>query len=400
MDNQTPNLNQPASPEPVAQPTPLRSEAETSSEAPLMRDQARQSHKSPLVLIFSLFLVLAIAASLFFYYRASSTPAPTPSPTPTATPSPSPDPIANWQTYTYKDLNFKYPPNWTLVTEKMIAVKPTENGSSEFPSISFYAIHNPDNLTVQQYDEKISKEGMDPNIYSAFIADNEKIASPKLIKGIQGYLLTDLNCEPLSCDKFSFNHNGKIYVITNVTESTPPIAQPDKQYLREIFDQIISTIEFTGSNQASTAGWQTYTNPIRKYAIRYPSDWTLDTTKAETTIDDVQGATLAISKQSYKLTITWPSAYGPGMCIFDDQDRVGAPEFASYCGGQFVDFGQHRRLVNPTNQKDHVQWPVYTKDTNSSYFVTVPPISYQAPKNYDNSVIKTMDSILETYHPN
>src|SRR5688572_7591983 len=40
--------------------------------------------------------------------------------------------------------------------------------------------------------------------------------------------------------------------------------------------------------------WKTYTNKVRNYSISYPSDWTIDISKAETNLDDVSGAELKI----------------------------------------------------------------------------------------------------------
>ena len=147
----------------------------------------------------------------------------------------------------------------------------------------------------------------------------------------------------------------------------------------------------------SSPEWKKYTNIIEKYSIEYPSDWTLDTSKAEIENNDPIGAELSIFKGNYKITIMWPSAYGPGICIFDDQYRSNAPEMANYCEGSFKDIIQNskRRLVKPEVFDNHTQWEVYTK--NNNYFVTVPPTRYSAPVQYDENIIGTMDQILSTF---
>ena len=158
-----------------------------------------------------------------------------------------------------------------------------------------------------------------------------------------------------------------------------------------------------------TENWKTYQNTPRHYQIKYPSNWKIDTSKAETSPEDIQGAELTISQGKYSLKIMWPSAFGPGICLFDDQSRDGAPEMASYCEGKFVEFknksgSTHRHLVSSKSDVpsagiayDHAEWEIYTQELNSKYFVTVPPIRYSAPLQYEQSQINLMDQILATF---
>lgn len=151
----------------------------------------------------------------------------------------------------------------------------------------------------------------------------------------------------------------------------------------------------------SKAVWKTYTNQVLKYTIEYPSDWSIDISEAEVPISDSTSQKLVIYKDQYKLTILWPSAYGPGICLFDDESRVGAPEMASFCEGKFVEFDGkdgkniYRRLIKPETIGDHQEWGVYTK--GETYFVTVPPIKFSAPLAYTNDQIDLMDQILASY---
>lgn len=146
--------------------------------------------------------------------------------------------------------------------------------------------------------------------------------------------------------------------------------------------------------------WKTYTNPVRHYAIQYPTAWKLDSSKAETKLENDFGATLTLTKGSYAITIQWPSAYGPGICLFDDQPRVEDPGMITYCKGAYIEFSSvdnsttYRHLVTPESQKDHVQWEVYTK--NKDAFVTVPPTRFIAPLTYDQTSIEEMNQILAT----
>ena len=158
------------------------------------------------------------------------------------------------------------------------------------------------------------------------------------------------------------------------------------------------------------AGWKTYNNSRFNYSIKYPPEWNIDSSQAENYNQETgQSAELTIYKGKYKLRILWPAAYGPGICLFDDQSRDGAPEMASYCEGEYVEFTNqsqsvHRRLVNPKSNVaetgivyDEAEWEVYTQESNNKYFVTVPPIRFTAPLQYQQSSIKIMDQILASY---
>lgn len=150
-----------------------------------------------------------------------------------------------------------------------------------------------------------------------------------------------------------------------------------------------------------TTSWNTYTNNILKYTIKYPTDWVIDKSEAELPVNDQNSQKLVISKDGYKLTILWPAAFGPNICLFDDESRDGAPEMAGYCEGKFIETKSNnnkdakRRLENPAVLSDHNQWAVYTK--SQGYFVTLPPTNFEAPITYDPEIIKTMDQILSTY---
>jgi len=172
--------------------------------------------------------------------------------------------------------------------------------------------------------------------------------------------------------------------------------------------QAINTPNLMESSE-SVSDWNTYTNTSPAYTIQYPADWIVDNSKA--LVDAQTGGQLIIMKDNYKLTISWPSAYGPSGCIFNDQpeyqkfDSDPMPQF-SLCKGEFKQFDNesgsiHRRLVNPTiTPSGDTIWSVYTKETNSNYFVAVPPINYTTPKNYDKELINTMDEILSSYQIN
>ena len=216
--------------------------------------------------LFSVLIVftLGLIAYLFFQNQKLQKQVLNPPVSPTVqTPSPTPktvslitippDETAGWKTYTYKDIIFRYPTNWILVTEKMIVIHPPYLKYNEkFPAITFYSINNLDNLSVKEYDDKMSSEGIDPGLYSSFIGGGKVIAKEKMLNDIKGYYLQDQNCEPLGCDKFSFVYNKKIYVITNVYDHQIIPSQTDnseKENLRKTFNQILSTFKFIDLNE-------------------------------------------------------------------------------------------------------------------------------------------------------
>ncbi len=179
-----------------------------------------------------------------------------------------------------------------------------------------------------------------------------------------------------------------------------------------VFDQILSTIKFTKTTstgnepatQTTMDNWQTYTNSTPAYAIQYPTDWTIDTSKAKQ--NDETGAQLIIRKGLYALTITWPTGYGPSVCVFSDNPLYGKEKEGPIgdCVGTFVEFSStsqvFRRLAKPDliprENPTSASWSIYTKDKSGS-FVTVPPIGYAAPKIYDENTIRIMDQILSSF---
>ena len=151
------------------------------------------------------------------------------SPTPIATPTLQ----VEYKEVPFWDITIQYPSDWSLPEEGMPRVSPPflEDGK-DFPSILFDSIKNPSNLTVKDYDEKASQEGIDPGFYSAGAGEGEVIAEEKNISGIKAYLMRDQNCEPLSCDKFSFSYKGRIYILMNIVmlQLHSQVIQPQNVY--------------------------------------------------------------------------------------------------------------------------------------------------------------------------
>ena len=212
-----------------------------------------------------------------------------------------------------------------------------------------------------------------------------------------------------------FESAGLGYFESYVVKPTPDtslfveVGYPSKEKsadFRAVAEKILTTVVFTqpmseGEDAESLlSSWNTYSNSVLNYTIQYPDGWAVDAAKAELP----SGQILVISNGDYDLTIQWPSAYGPWMCLFDDHDRTTAPEFASYCEGDFKEFESgngkiiYRRLEAPDILEKSAQWRVFAKE--EKYFVTVPPISYHSPINFKKQMIETLDQILSSYHSN
>lgn len=147
-----------------------------------------------------------------------------------------------------------------------------------------------------------------------------------------------------------------------------------------------------------TANWKTYTSS-NNYQVKYPDDWMVGTSSTG----------FSIKKDDYKIVFTFPSAFGPGICIFSD-----SPDFTkndpndpimmgSKCPGKYIEikgeqFIFRRKDMSNTSPegKQNGQWTIYVKDKDGN-FVTVPPIGYETPISFDSQTILLMDQILSTF---
>lgn len=170
-----------------------------------------------------------------------------------------------------------------------------------------------------------------------------------------------------------------------------------------------TTSSIPSQNTEITTNWQKYTSPSKPVTtIQYPPDWKID----EKYINDDSGKYLfsyTVSKDEYSITFSFPSGFGPGICIFNDQ-----PEFSqdlepgpgsTKCPGDYVEIKSNsstfRRLATPPKRLEDgsiPEWGIYTRDPNGNY-VTVPPIAYKVPGNPDVNIVKLMDQILSTFEP-
>lgn len=151
--------------------------------------------------------------------------------------------------------------------------------------------------------------------------------------------------------------------------------------------------------------WKKYENPDPKYSIMYSSDWTVDSSKAVAkNSDPYQILKLTKEKDGYKLTLTTPSAWGPGVCAFDEDDLG---DFDGPMAGEFkgsaveisTDVGIYKRLDNHVASDGKATWSVCYKQKGEEYFVNSTAlgfVSYEAPENYDKKMIGVMDQMLKS----
>lgn len=217
-----------------------------------MKNKENAKGFAPILIL--ILLVLIGVGAYYFGTKNKSVSTPVASFQPSSSPlaKPTADPTAGWKTYTNGKVSFKYPESLNLTSSKGTIFLTAQNiQTGKYPAVMFYSMDNPKNLTIQQYDEQMSREGPDPGLYSAYVGSNEVIATQKNLGGVTAYFMKDGNCEPLTCDILSFSYNGKIYIMENIFEATV-----DNNYgtvdivnksaeMRPIFDQILSTFKFT-----------------------------------------------------------------------------------------------------------------------------------------------------------
>jgi len=159
------------------------------------------------------------------------------------------------------------------------------------------------------------------------------------------------------------------------------------------------------SVEESFAESRTYTNPNPHYKITYPSDWIIDNSEAVTDPgEDFQMLKLTIEKSDHKLLVEMPSAWGPGVCMFDDVDDFDGPQGDKMEGPTVkISSGESRykRAINPSISGDGLTatWIIcHKKDGDEQYSNHTPLqiITYEAPINYDPSMISMMDEMLKT----
>ena len=151
-----------------------------------------------------------------------------------------------------------------------------------------------------------------------------------------------------------------------------------------------------------TTDWRTYSNP--NYNIRYPYDWSLNSSKAIPT-NEYEGSTITLIKENHKFEIYIPSASSPSICLFegDPPYRIEGEASTVKITGDYIEVksssNTFRRFVNPkpidgrTNEQIFI---MCQKEKDSNLFQTS-NISFRVPTNYNRNLVLQMDEILKTF---
>ncbi len=214
----------------------------------------------PIALVVGTMIVItAILPSL----KNSQTPALVVVPEPTLvpeTPAPTakPDPTKGWKVYVNRpaELSFKYPPTLSLKEEKTTlnsyALTLTDEASSSAIIAKIYSgrnLHTQDLLAVNAGIDVGSRGTETDNEVSGIIG---KKGSATLRADGSTVLYVGVEKDP----------SAFVFLL-------PSGASPDT------FNTLLSTVRFV--SQGITAEWQTYSNTMGSYSLKYPPEWQLNT---------------------------------------------------------------------------------------------------------------------------
>lgn len=248
--------------------------------------------KFPLVTIIIIlaFLVLAGCAAGFYIFKPQImklVTKPTPNVIPGLTRNPaSPTPstaqtidTSNWKTYTNRDNGFSF---------RYDSGSELDDGSAGNEPIirlydkkfdfnrNFKDLNKPYQLAADNenyFTLQITK--LDSNKYSRCKGFDE---SKKFLIGGYDAFYSELNAIQGGGPGYSkiicLEKGGYRYEFFNQYLGDSPVA--DHENIKNIFDQTLSTFEFTDSQTVDTSNWKTYIDPTFKYSLEYPSETFLD----------------------------------------------------------------------------------------------------------------------------
>ncbi|MGC9343816.1 MAG: PsbP-related protein [Bacteroidales bacterium] len=150
----------------------------------------------------------------------------------------------NWKTYTdlVHKISFKYPASW-IYEEFEIQGKPEHHGliklkpkeyEPDIPVIPLFVAYwdNPENLTVEEFDQKINED-----VEMRYPLYNDEAEMVK-IDDVSAYYESKGDCSPFTCYKYVVSAENRIWEISSQYSKDPDEFKP-------VVDQIISTFEFT-----------------------------------------------------------------------------------------------------------------------------------------------------------
>lgn len=168
-----------------------------------------------------------------------------------------------------------------------------------------------------------------------------------------------------------------------------------------------TTPEATTTQPTATASLKTYANANPKYTLQYPSDWVLDSSQAS----DAANLLLTLTKNGHILEINQPQGYGGSVCHYSDSPPIEESPFINKITGDWAEITNpnypsrpFRRTAQPSTFEDkpsEVKWFLCQKEAEKTdaQFVNstvLDLITYLAPANYDEKIVKEMDGIVKT----
>lgn len=308
------------------------------------------------------------------------------------------DPTEDWNIYSQSDnlFRFKYPTNMSIAYDNEAGVgypltgnpqeivtimdKKTAHPGTDFPfsGFSVKVVDFGANTFEEYLNNEVTRAKNGPRVF-----ENETISK-----------LINPNAESVYID---YESNIRVYFIKVPNQNKAIVfstASRDPSFLT-VMEQIIVTNMYQDQIESSGQNWKTYTE--KNNTIKYPNGWTV--------VSQSNGFT--VQKDEYGVNfITHSEGFEPDICIFSDQMDFNNPFLDnpiladSKCPGDFYEFhnakNAHRRQVIPLKKEQNSIWSLYTK-TQEDSFVTVPPITYTAPINFDPVMINLMDQIVSTY---
>lgn len=161
-----------------------------------------------------------------------------------------------------------------------------------------------------------------------------------------------------------------------------------------------STTSSAAGDQNPTANWKTFTNTNPALTIKYPNEWTLDSSKSVYGTNNVTSVT-TLTKSGYTFSLALPQNFGPSMCYYSDSPRpagqVMGRDVAAYVEIIANDGTKYRRDAAVTEQS-YRQYNICKQDTSGGYTSAFTP-NYTLPASgNDATIIAEMDLILKNLH--
>lgn len=154
--------------------------------------------------------------------------------------------------------------------------------------------------------------------------------------------------------------------------------------------------------------WKTFTTIDGKFSIKYPSDWTLTDQSREVDLyrdGNIQLAhEISISKDSHVFRSRNPLAWGPAVCLFEDDPPFEGPSvrFRDYVEIETTNSIFRRPVTREsTTPGANLPWVICSKAPEStgnySTVVGFGTTWYETPVNYDPILLQELDQILSSF---